>query len=200
MESTFSFNRKSCDGAGVSLCKGFLLAAVSASKEVQDEMNELIASGYITATYDDNMKPDGFQLSYKGSSALATIIADSDKEAKPDECYETLAKELKDIYPKGKKPGTNYYWADAVPIIVKRLKIFFKKYGNDFNYEDIVKATQAYVSSFNGAYGYMKLLKYFIFKEKKDADGECNSESELLNYLEKKDEVSQDKDWDADLR
>ena len=24
--------------------------------------------------------------------------------------------------------------------------------------------------------------------------------SELLNYLEKKDEVSQDKDWDADLR
>ena len=67
-------------------------------------------------------------------------------------------------------------------------------------YEDIVKATQAYVSSFNGAYGYMKLLKYFIFKEKKDADGECNSESELLNYLEKKDEVSQDKDWDADLR
>ena len=42
MESTFSFNRKSCDGAGVSLCKGFLLAAVSASKEVQDEMNELM--------------------------------------------------------------------------------------------------------------------------------------------------------------
>ena len=71
---------------------------------------------------------------------------------------------------------------------------------NQPNYEDIVKATQAYVSSFNGAYGYMKLLKYFIFKEKKDADGECNSESELLNYLEKKDEVSQDKDWDADLR
>ena len=106
MESTFSFNRKSCDGAGVSLCKGFLLAAVSASEEVQDEMNELIATGYVTATYDDNMKPDGFQLSYKGSSALATIIADSDKEAKPDECYETLAKELKDIYPKGKKPRT----------------------------------------------------------------------------------------------
>ena len=44
MESTFSFNRKSCDGAGVSLCKGFLLAAVSASKEVQDEMNELNAT------------------------------------------------------------------------------------------------------------------------------------------------------------
>ena len=47
---------------------------------------------------------------------------------------------------------------------------------------------------------FIKELKYFIFKEKKDADGECNSESELLNYLEKKDEVSQDKDWDADLR
>ena len=37
-------------------------------------------------------------------------------------------------------------------------------------------------------YTYMKLLKYFIFKEKVGAAGEVEGESELINYIENADQ------------
>ena len=86
--------------------------------------------------------------------------------------------------PKGKKDGTNYYWSDGVPIVIRRWKLFFKKYGNDFTNEQIIQATEKYVEGFNGSYQYMRLLKYFIFKEKVGANGEIEGDSELISYIE----------------
>lgn len=105
-----------------------------------------------------------------------------------------LAIELKKIYPKGKKEGTNYYWTDGVAIIAKRLKAFFNKYGNIYTSEQIIKATKKYVGSFMLDYRYMKLLKYFIFKEEND-----NSSSELINYIENYNEKDNFQ-WDKMLK
>ena len=69
------------------------------------------------------------------------------------------------------------------------MQLFFKKYGSDYNHEDIIKATEKYVKSFNGDYSYMKVLKYFILKEKLGAGRDVESESELLTNLENLDHV-----------
>ena len=69
-------------------------------------------------------------------------------------------------------------------MIVRRLKLFFKKYGNKFTDEQIIQAAEKYVQGFNGNYQYMRLLKYFIFKEKVGANGEVEGDSELISYIE----------------
>ena len=112
-----------------------------------------------------------------------------------------MATRLKEIFPKGKKDGTNYYWADGVALIVRRLKLFFKKYGNTYTDEQIIQATEKYVQGFNGNYQYMRLLKYFILKEKIGAAGEVEGDSELISYIEnfgQEDTLSND--WASTLR
>ena len=69
-------------------------------------------------------------------------------------------------------------------MIVRRLKLFFKKYGNTYTDEQIIQATSKYVEGFNGNYTYMRLLKYFIFKEKVGAASEVEGDSELISYIE----------------
>ena len=129
------------------------------------------------------------------------MIVDSDKKQEPNDRLVQLATRLKEIFPKGKKDGTNYYWADGVALIVRRLKLFFKKYGNTYTDEQIIQATSKYVEGFNGNYTYMRLLKYFIFKEKVGAAGEVEGDSELISYIEnfgQEDTLS--RDWNTELR
>ena len=85
-------------------------------------------------------------------------------------------------------------------MIVRRLKLFFKKYGNEFTDEQIVQAAEKYVQGFNGNYQYMRLLKYFIFKEKVGANGEVEGDSELISYIENADQTDSLKnDWTSTL-
>ena len=107
-----------------------------------------------------------------------------------------LAKGMRAICPDGKKEGTNYYWKDSVPLVAKRLAIFFKNYGDNYTNDQILNATQRYVDSFNGNYRFMHLLKYFI--RKKDPNtGEDNSE--LLSYLENAAQDDVRNDWTSSL-
>lgn len=92
-----------------------------------------------------------------------------------------LAEGMREIFPSGKKPGTDYYWKDSTPLIAERLSLFIKKYGDTYTDEEILNATRKYVESFNGNYKFMHLLKYFI--SKKDPETKENK-SELLSYLE----------------
>lgn len=110
-----------------------------------------------------------------------------------DNSLNELAAKLKEIFPKGKKSGTPYYWSEGIPLITKRLKIFFKKYGN-YSFEDIIGAANKYVESFNGDYTYMKLLKYFIFKDTRGVDSNIEYTSELLNFIENRNEIDSS-DW-----
>lgn len=108
-----------------------------------------------------------------------------------------LSERLKKIYPSGKKEGTTQVWTDGKKLITKRLNLFFKKYG-EFPPEDIIDATQRYVNDMNGS-RYMRTLKYFIFKETTNAAGEVESSSELLTYLENKDEDTLSTSWDIEM-
>lgn len=100
--------------------------------------------------------------------------------------YEELAKKLIDIYPKGFKDGT-YQWVEGPILIAKRLQAFELKYGK-YSDESIINATQRYVNIMYGK-PEMRLLKYFIFKEKNNSAGENESSSDLYNMLTNNDDT-----------
>lgn len=187
---------KACNSNGVTLNEFLVMCIITRKVNVEKTIDSLISKGIVSKCKLDYFgNPTPFLLT-KGNEIIDSCIADS--EDNPDN-IEELAKELKSIYPKGKKPGTNYYWADGASLIIKRLKLFFKKYGNKYTNEQIINATKKYVTSFNGDYQYMKLLKYFIFKDSVNA-GEVEQTSELLTYIDNEDEVIDNNNWIDDLR
>jgi hypothetical protein len=139
-----------------------------------------------------------YKLTLEGKSVMESCIVMSNvlrNVELEDERIDKLAEQLKNIFPKGKKDGTNLYWAEGKTFIKKRLKNFFSKYGNEYTDEQIINATKAYVSSFNGNYKIMRVLKYFIYKEEKGIDGKINSTSDLVNTIENADQENLDTDW-----
>lgn len=187
---------KACNSNGVTLNEFLVMCIITRKVNVEKTIDSLISKGIVSKCKLDYFgNPTPFLLT-KGNEIIDSCISDS--EDNPDN-IEELAKELKSIYPKGKKPGTNYYWADGESLIIKRLKLFFKKYGNKYTNEQIINATKKYVTSFNGDYQYMKLLKYFIFKDSVNA-GEVEQTSELLTYIDNEDEVTDNNNWVDDLR
>jgi len=181
---TISLNKEACSSNGITLGEVLLMLAIANKSDLKEAEHALINKGYITADRDDLFQQIGWRLTNKGTEVIDSVIVDSDKKQEPNDRLIQLATRLKEIFPKGKKDDTNYYWAEGVALIVRRLKLFFKKYGNDFTDEQIIQATEKYVQGFNGNYQYMRLLKYFIFKEKVGAGGEVEGDSELISYIE----------------
>ena len=131
---------------------------------------------------------------------LSAIIVDSDKQvSNKDQWFLDVANSLIKLYPKGKKPGTNYYWRDNPVIIGKKLKTLVSKFGITFSEQEAIDATERYVKSFeNKDKTLMHLLKYFILKTDKTTG---DVKSEFLAYLTNKDEEAVSKvDWTTDLR
>lgn len=172
--------------ANLTLDEYFALLMINNDCNYQVGIEGLLSKGLITLFGPRNRS--GFYTTIEGNNVLSYVqSASSIKQEKVNKAT-LIAMKLKEIYPRGKKEGTNYYWAEGVSLIAKRLVIFFKKYGDEFTEEQIVDATKRYISSFNGNYTFMKLLKYFIFKEEVGAAGDVESTSELLTFIENKDE------------
>ena len=199
--TTICLNKKAAQQNGITIDEALLMLAIHNKADLERAEKALVQKGLITAERNDLFQQVGWRLTNKGTEVLDSVIMDSDKEQEPQDRLIQLATKLKEIFPKGKKDGTNYYWADGVALIVRRLKLFFKKYGNTYTDEQIIQATSKYVEGFNGNYTYMRLLKYFIFKEKVGAAGEVEGDSELISYIEnfgQEDTLS--RDWNTELR
>lgn len=108
-----------------------------------------------------------------------------------------LAEKMRALFPEGKKEGTNFYWRDSTKVIAQRLGIFIKRYGDDYNNEQILAATRRYVESFNGNYRFMHVLKYFISKKNLETK---EDNSELLSYLENEGQDTHNDNWLTDVR
>lgn len=182
--TTVCLNKEAAQQNGITIDEALLMLVIHNKANLEGAERALIQKGLITAERNDLFQQVGWRLTNKGTEVLDSVIMDSDKEQEPQDRLIQLATKLKEIFPKGKKDGTNYYWADGVALIVRRLKVFFKKYGNKFTDEQIIQAAEKYVQGFNGNYQYMRLLKYFIFKEKVGANGEVEGDSELISYIE----------------
>ena len=141
-----------------------------------------------------------YKLSRKANEALSCILAEStDVVAKRTTNIEELADKLRDIYPNGKIFNTNYYYRCNRQDIINKLKTFFKMYGTKYTDEQIINATQKYVDSFNGNYTYLKLLKYFIWKDER-LKGE-SVQSLLADFIENESsEDTTNTDWTVELK
>ena len=193
-------NKQIIDQYNMTIDEILLMIILENNVDLNVAQNNLINKGYITVNRNELFLPIGWRLTNVGKDMLNGIIVDSDKHQEPQDRLTELATKLKTIFPKGKKDGTNYYWSDGVPLIIRRLKLFFKKYGSNFTNEQIIQATEKYVEGFNGSYQYMRLLKYFIFKEKIGANGEIEGDSELISYIENANEEENLKnEWTSTL-
>ena len=173
---------KVCEACGITKDEAFILAAIQYGTE--DMYNHLIKEGYITKINSSCYELDKkYTITNRGINLLSDIVLNSDKcITESSNSISELASKLREIYPSGKMPGTTYYYKGNLQDIEKKLKSFKKRYGN-YTDEDIIKATENYIKSFNGNYTYLKLLKYFIWKDEK-RDGETVATSVLADWIE----------------
>lgn len=194
-------SKEGCLRNNVSIEEVLLLFTIYNKVDIEAVKQSLIDKGYITAERNTLFQQSGWRPTNKGIFLLDSVCIDSEKETTPEERLNNLAIKLKEIFPKGKKEGTSYYWTEGIALIVRRLKLFFKKYGNTYTDQQILNAAEKYVQGFNGNYTYMRLLKYFILKEKVGAAGEVEGDSELVSYIENAgQEDTLSNDWTSTLK
>ena len=144
---------------------------------------------------------DPVKITPKGRSFIESILAKSKVHISSDnlERYRALADKMREIYPKGLKPGTNYQWRDSTAIIADRLIKLVAKYDIEFTDEEAIEATKRYIASFNGNYRYMQILKYFISKQKPVEGAPAEQNSQFLSFLQNKECTIESQDWTANL-
>lgn len=167
-----------------------LIASAMSIKDFKSTFKNMINRGIIDST--------GSKITPEWESTINSLTSSE------DERLTNLAKQMRECYPKGKLPGTAFYYRCNVKEIVFKLKKFFEVYG-EYSDEQIIDATKKFVASYKGDYSRLPLLKYFISKNKKvmDEDGEnhINEVSELASTLENMDdeedipEVENAEDW-----
>ena len=186
------------DKYNLSMDEFVLLLFLARGGNIQECMNSLLAKKWA----DRNMfHPDQVVLSLETKETVQGILLDSDKlvNGKQDD-FESLANQLREIFPKGNKAGTNYNWRGSTAEIARKLKNLVVKYGCKFTDEEAIEATKAYVASFNGDYKYMKLLKYFLLKTPRNNNGDVEIESDFMAYLENKGAAEEyNGNWAVDL-
>ena len=174
------------------LMKGFDMN--STEEDIITTLNE---KGFLYMDYLPEDKEFVFTLSINGAEQIKQFLLDSEitQEVSGKDRFELLAEKLRELFPTGKKDGTNYYWRDSIKIIANKLRGLKKVYNAEFTDEEAIEATKKYVESFNGNYTYMQLLKYFISK-REIKNGELVESSQLLSYIENKGDVEmQRNDW-----
>lgn len=157
----------------------FLYALTSSGLSAGQLKSKLLKKGAFT---EDLIS--GESVCTRAKNAINKIVTVATEE----ERLTKLAERMREVYPEGKMPGTNYYYRCNMKEIIVKLKYFFKIYGDSYTDDQIIEATRNFVLSFQGNQKYMPLLKYFIAKnkveEEEDGEHKVNVRSQLADYLE----------------
>ena len=105
------------------------------------------------------------------------------EEPKQTRDFTDLAQKMMDLFPIGKKPGTSYLWRGNLPMITLRLKQLWERAKADFTDEEALEATKAYVADHANDQSYMRVLKFFIFKNQSNGFGN-EFDSDLLSWID----------------
>lgn len=175
---------KICQELGIDVPTALLLASIYYNSFERTNIYKACIDGFLTYNNTESTTDcTKFALTYEGGKAIESIMLNSEIPSdKNEDRFTLLANKLREIFPKGKKPGTAYQWRDSTNNIALRLKAVVKKYGVNFTDEQAIQATKKYVQSFNGNYTYMQLLKYFIMKN--NMMDRVDDTSQLLSYIE----------------
>ena len=150
-----------------------LIATAMGMKDFKSTFKNMVNRGIIDST--------GSTLTDEWKKVIDSLL--SSKEDR----LTALATQMRECYPKGKIPGTAFFYRCNVREIVLKLKKFLEVYG-DYTDEQIIDATKKFVASYRGDYSRLPLLKYFISKNKKvmdeEGDNHISEVSELASTLE----------------
>lgn len=197
---TITIDEDVCKKYGLTLAEVLAVLLVKTGKDVETTFASLESRMVLVR----GVLANSFLVTQGWDDKVANILLDSDKDRQPQDRIEALAVKMMELFPAGKKEGTSQYFRGNKKDVSLKLKKFFKLYGNAYTDEQILDATKKYVESFNGRYNYMRVLKYFIWKNetKTDSDGVSyiSEVSDLASYIENEAGIQRDKDWTATLR
>lgn len=162
-----TIKEKACTHVGISFEQFCYLLSLRCRIN-QEDFKKLIDDRYVLLT------EGKIALSGKGFNAVSEILRLSTVVDVALDDVKNLAAAMAEVFPKGKKIGTNKYWKGNSALVVKKLTSFLKRYGK-FPPETILRATEAYVKSFGDDTSLMRILPYFIEKD---------GESDLLTFIE----------------
>ena len=196
---TISINEEICKKNGLDMSELFAILLIKSGEDLAKLFQSMEDRKILVK---DMFK--GYMITQRCDDIASSILLDSDKNHQSPERLENLALKLMEQFPKEKKAGTCHYFRGNKKDNILRLKKFFKLYGK-YTDQQIIDAAKRYVSSFNGNYSYMRVLKYFIWKDdvKTDADGNryVDEVSDLANWIENAgQEDSMNNDWTSTLR
>lgn len=179
----------------------FAVLLVKLGVNISDLFNNMVKKQILIK---EDILYENYLVTQRWNEVVETILLDSDKDAQSVDRLDNLVIQLQQIFPSGKKEGTSQYWRGNKREISLRLKKFLKLYDNEYTDEQILNAAKNYVEGFNSRYTYMRVLKYFIWKDEKKLheDGETKvvEVSELANYIENADQIDNLKEeWTSTL-
>lgn len=179
-----TINEKILEQYNLSVEEFLILYICSKNYNIKELLDTIIAKGYADKDVFDEYKA---VVSDNIKELIANIIINSNKKViDKEKDFLILANKMRDLYPSGKKPGTNYPWKDSSIVIAQKLKTLVVKFGCSFTEEEALEATKRYIESFNGNYTYMQLLKYFILKTEKSTG---DIKSDFMSLIENKEDI-----------
>ena len=148
----------------------------------KDTLDKLIRAG----TLEKNVfNPYDMVLSNNIKNLVAGILLESDERVSSLGIdFESLARKLQDLFPKGCKSGTSYFWRGKTDEIAQSLRALVARHGFTFTEEEAIQATEKYVDSYGEEHQHMQLLKYFILKTRKQDGGSIDASSMLMTIIE----------------
>lgn len=192
-----TINDDICNKYGLSLSE-LLLILVLKYDSIENTLNSLEAKEAVVKDM-----YEGHLITQRWDDVASNILLDSDKDSQSPDRIANLASKLMEVFPKEKKAGTNHYFRGNLKDTSLKLKKFFKLYGSKYSDEQIINAAKAYVSSFNGNYTYMRILKYFLWKSEKklSEDGKYYIEetSDLATWIENAGSAN-NQNWEVELK
>lgn len=177
----FTIDEEICKKMGMTLPEVLAVILVKTGVDIGELFKELQQKQIVVTQ--TTLLGKVIMVTQRWDDIVSNILLSSDTAVPSEDRIEKLASTLMQIFPQGKKEGTNTYWRGNIKDTKLKLKKFFKLYGTKYSDEQIITATRKYVESFNGNYSYMRVLKYFIWKDVRKQDSEGNFYIEEVSDL-----------------
>lgn len=167
-----------------------LLMAIKVTKYPIDSIVQTLIDKKLVWINNEDGSPN---LTLMGNDIMEKLLLAGDAAVPEETRIRELARKVMDVYPKGGKPymmdGKEHKipWRGNIADICKRLKKFFKIYGQ-YTDDQIIQATQNYVNLHNNGDDSMRVLGYFILKDERkvgeDGKGYVEQKSDLASFIE----------------
>jgi hypothetical protein len=182
----FTIDEDACKKVNLSVAETLMILLVRTGASIEELVKDMKEKQVLVEEH--TLMGKTLLVTQRWNDLCDSALLTADESVPKGERLNKLAKSLMECFPEGRKDGTSQYWRGNIRDVTLKLQKFFKLYGNKYTDEQLISATQRYVTSFNGRYQFMRVLKYFICKSEKKVDSEgvgyIEEVSDLAAYIE----------------